>query len=25
MELQKKIQKETIKDRPLIALPGKSV
>jgi NADH-quinone oxidoreductase subunit B len=25
MELQKKIQKETIKDRPLITLPGKSV
>ena len=24
MELQKKIQKETIKDRPLISLPGKS-
>jgi NADH-quinone oxidoreductase subunit B len=24
MELQKKIQKETIKDRPLIALPGKT-
>jgi NADH-quinone oxidoreductase subunit B len=24
MELQKKIQKETIKDRPLITLPGKS-
>ncbi len=24
MELQKKIQKETVKDRPLISLPGKS-
>jgi NADH:ubiquinone oxidoreductase subunit B-like Fe-S oxidoreductase len=24
IELQKKIQKETIKDRPLISLPGKS-